>query len=123
MGRVFRAHDAALNRDVAVKVLSDVVVADPDRLARFKREAQVLASLNHPNIAQIYGVEGDALILELGEGPTLEEIIRGPGSSVGSGSPVPLEDALRDRGRIAQALEAAPRHGIVHRDLKPANIG
>jgi predicted Ser/Thr protein kinase len=116
MGRVYRAHDATLNREVALKVLGDLVANDPDRLARFKREAQVLASLNHPNIAQIYGVEGDALVLELVEGPTLEEIIRGPGPTI------PLADALKIASQIAQALEAAHELGIVHRDLKPANI-
>lgn len=114
MGTVYRATDTKLNRDVAVKVLPDVFAADPDRLARLTREAQVLASLNHPNIAAIYGVEERALILELVEGPTLAERI-----ALG---PIPLEEALPIALQVAEALEYAHEKGIVHRDLKPANV-
>src|SRR5262249_28233743 len=114
MGAVYRAIDTKLNRDVAIKVLPKAFAADPDRLARFTREAQVLASLNHPNIAAIYGVEESALVLELVEGPTLaERIERGA---------IPLEDAIPIARQIAEALEYAHERGVVHRDLKPANI-
>src|SRR5215470_13779425 len=114
MGEVWRATDTKLNRDVAVKVLPDTFAADADRLARFTREAQMLASLNHPNIAAIYGVEERALVLELVEGPTLaERIARGA---------MAMEDALSIARQIAEALEYAHERGIVHRDLKPANI-
>jgi Tol biopolymer transport system component len=118
MGEVYRARDAKLGRDVAIKVLPDVFVADPDRVARFEREAQVVASLNHPNIAIIHGFqESDgvrALVLELVEGETLGDVIaRGP---------VPLSDALAIARQIADALEAAHDKGIVHRDLKPDNV-
>jgi serine/threonine-protein kinase len=116
MGEVYRARDTRLNRDVALKVLSDLVVGDPDRLTRFRREAQVLASLNHPNIGQIYGVEDHALVLELVEGPTLADVI------AASPDGVPLHDAWRIASQIALALETAHERGIVHRDLKPANI-
>ena len=109
MGAVYRATDTKLNRDVAIKVLPDSFANDPDRLARFEREAQVLASLNHPNIAAIYGVEDRALIMELVEG----EDLRGP---------LPLETALNYARQLAAGLEAAHEKGIVHRDLKPANI-
>src|SRR5438067_7772168 len=114
MGAVYRATDTKLNRDVAVKVLPDAFAADPDRLARFTREAQVLASLNHPNIAAIYGVEERALVLELVEGPTLAERI--------AQGPVSLDEALPIARQIAEALEYAHEKGIIHRDLKPANI-
>ena len=118
MGEVYRARDTKLNRDVAIKVLLPAVANDPDRLARFGREAQVLASLNHPNIAGIYGLEDGvgvrALVMELVEGPTLaDQIARGP---------IPLDEALPIARQIAEALEAAHDHGIIHRDLKPANI-
>ena len=118
MGEVYRARDTTLDRDVALKVLPDAFTADPDRRARFEREARVLASLNHPNIAQIYGVEdaagSRALVLELVEGPTVADLIaRGP---------VPLDDALQVAGQIASALQAAHGAGAVHRDLKPANV-
>jgi Tol biopolymer transport system component len=118
MGEVYRAHDTKLNRDVALKVLPDAFAFDPDRLARFKREAQVLASLNHPHIAAIYGFEDSgsthALVLELVEGPTLaDRIARGP---------IPLDEALPIAKQIADALEVAHEQGIIHRDLKPANI-
>jgi serine/threonine protein kinase len=118
MGEVYRAHDTKLNRDVALKVLPELFAADPDRLARFKREAQVLASLNHPHIAAIYGFEDSgsvhALVLELVEGPTLADRI--------ADGPIALDDALPIARQIAEALEAAHDHGIIHRDLKPANI-
>ena len=126
MGEVYRARDTQLNRDVALKVLPDLFAADPDRLARFTREAQLLASLNHPNIAAIHGFEegtdvgaafsrlGGALILELVEGETLaDRITRGA---------IPLDEALPIARQIADALEAAHDQGVIHRDLKPANI-
>jgi Tol biopolymer transport system component len=118
MGKVWRAHHTALNRDDALKVLPDAFVSDPDRLARFRREAQVLASLNHPNIAHVYGLEQadgvQALVMELVEGETLaERIARGP---------IPLDEALPIARQIAGALEAAHEQGIIHRDLKPANV-
>src|SRR5436853_7754270 len=114
MGEVWRATDTKLNRDVAIKVLPDSFAGDPDRLARFTREAQLLASLNHPNIAAIYGVEERALVLELVEGPTLAERI--------AAGPVPVEEALPIARQIAEALEYAHDRGIIHRDLKPANV-
>ena len=118
MGEVYRARDTKLNRDVALKVLPEAFATDPDRLARFKREAHVLAALNHPNIATIYGFEESdgvrALVLELVEGPTLADRV--------AQRPVPLEEALRTVRQIAEALEAAHERGIVHRDLKPANV-
>ncbi len=118
MGEVYRAHDAKLHRDVAIKVLLPAVANDPDRLARFSREAQVLASLNHPNIAAIYGLEESdgvrALVMELVEGPTLAERI--------AQGAIPLDEALPIARQIAEALEAAHEQGIIHRDLKPANI-
>jgi WD40 repeat protein len=118
MGEVYRARDTKLNRDVALKILPTVFAADSERLARFKREAQVLASLNHPNIAAIYGFEDSgsthALVLELVEGPTLaDRITKGP---------IPLDEALPIARQTAEALEAAHEQAIVHRDLKPANI-
>ena len=114
MGEVWRATDTKLNRDVAIKLLPDAFAADPDRLARFTREAQVLASLNHPNIAAIYGVEDRALVIELVDGPTLAERI--------AQGAIPLDEALPIARQIADALQAAHEKGIVHRDLKPANI-
>jgi serine/threonine-protein kinase len=118
MGEVYRARDTKLNRDVALKILPSEFALDPDRLARFKREAQVLASLNHPNIAAIYGFEDvdatHALVLELVDGPTLADRL--------AQGPIPLDDALPMARQIAEALEAAHEQGIVHRDLKPANI-
>jgi Tol biopolymer transport system component/predicted Ser/Thr protein kinase len=109
MGEVYRAHDTKLKRDVALKVLPDSFAADPERMARFQREAEVLASLNHPHIAQIYGVEEHALVMELVEGETLS-------------GPLPLETALNYARQIAEALESAHDKGIIHRDLKPGNI-
>ncbi|HET9262980.1 MAG TPA: protein kinase [Vicinamibacterales bacterium] len=118
MGEVYQAGDTTLNRQVAIKVLLPAVASDPDRLARFRREAQVLASLNHPHIAQIHGFEdaGDirALVMELVEGPTLAD-------RIASGA-IPINEALAIASQIADALEAAHEQGIVHRDLKPANI-
>jgi serine/threonine-protein kinase len=114
MGEVYRARDGKLKRDVALKVLPEAFAADPERMARFEREAQVLASLNHPNIAQIYGVEGRALVMELVEGPTLAERM--------AQGPVPLDEALAISRQIADGLEAAHDKTIVHRDLKPANV-
>src|SRR5262249_41460871 len=118
MGIVFRARDSKLQRDVALKLLPDHFADDPGRLARFQREAQVLASLNHPNIAQIYGLEDSTdsrcIVMELVEGETLQKRLT-PG-------PIPLDDALPVAVQIATALDAAHERGIVHRDLKPANI-
>ena len=118
MGKVYCATDTSLKRTVAIKVLPEAVATDPDRLSRFQREAEVLASLNHPNIAQIHGLErsdgATALVMELVEGPTLAERI--------AQGPIPLDEALPIAKQIAEALEAAHEQGIVHRDLKPANI-
>jgi serine/threonine protein kinase len=118
MGVVFRAHDTKLQRDVALKVLPDHFAADPERLSRFQREGQLLASLNHPNIAQIYGLEqsGDSgcIVMELVEGETLDQRIKR--------GPVPFDEAMQIAKQIADALEAAHERGVIHRDLKPANI-
>jgi serine/threonine-protein kinase len=118
MGEVYRASDTTLNRDVALKILPEALAPDPDRLARLKREARVLASLNHPNIAAIYGFEDSgsthALVLELVEGPTLADRI--------AKRAIPLDEALPIAKQIAEALEAAHEQGIIHRDLKPANV-
>ncbi|MDQ5870863.1 MAG: protein kinase [Acidobacteriota bacterium] len=118
MGEVYRARDTRIGRDVAIKVLPVEFAADGDRLARFRREAQVLGSLNHPHIGAIYGLEEsggvDALVLELVEGETLEERL--------AAGPLPVDEALAIARQIAEALEAAHERGIVHRDLKPANV-
>src|SRR5687767_10133637 len=118
MGVVYRARDTRLRRDVAVKVLPDSLAGDSERLARFRREAQVLASLNHPHIAAIYGLEETggvlALVLELVDGPTLADRI--------GFRPIPFDEAMPIARQIAEALEAAHDQGIVHRDLKPANV-
>jgi serine/threonine protein kinase len=115
MGEVYRARDTSLDRDVAIKVLPEAFATDPERLARFEREAKTLAALNHPNIAQIYGVERSgsifALVMELVDGETL-----------GSNGPMPVDEALLLAGQIGAALEVAHEQGIIHRDLKPANI-
>ncbi|MBI3048472.1 MAG: protein kinase [Acidobacteria bacterium] len=118
MGEVYRARDTRLKRDVALKILPASFAADPDRLVRFQREAEVLASLNHPNIAAIHGLEESggalALVMELVEGETLaERIARGP---------IPVDEVLPIARQIAEGLEAAHEHGVIHRDLKPANI-
>ena len=118
MGAVYRARDTRLGRDVAIKVLLPAVAQDAERLARFQREAQVLAALNHPHIAHLYGLEdgpsGPFLVMELVEGPTLADRI--------AHGPIPLDEAIPIVRQIAEALEAAHEQGIVHRDLKPANI-
>jgi serine/threonine-protein kinase len=118
MGVVYRAHDTKLGRDVAIKALPDAFANDSDRLQRFQREAQVLASLNHPNIAQIYGLEESdktrCIVMELVEGETLQERLKR--------GPIPVDEALAIAKQIAEALEAAHEKGIIHRDLKPANI-
>ena len=126
MGQVYQATDTKLNRQVALKILPEAFAADPDRLARFQREAQVLASLNHPNIAAIHGIEEAeppagsdeattrALVLELVEGPTLADRI--------AQGPIPVDEALPIARQMAEALEAAHEQGVIHRDLKPANV-
>ena len=118
MGEVYRATDTKLKRQVAIKILPPSVATDPSRLARFQREAEVLASLNHPNIAHIHGLEESggmtALVMELVEGDDLSQrIARGA---------IPLDRALPIARQIAEALQAAHEQGIIHRDLKPANI-
>jgi Tol biopolymer transport system component/predicted Ser/Thr protein kinase len=114
MGEVYRARDTRLGRTVALKILPETFAADADRVARFEREAQILAALNHPHIAQIYGLEDRALVMELVDGSTLEErLLRGP---------IPVDETLSIARQIAEALQAAHDKGIVHRDLKPANI-
>jgi serine/threonine-protein kinase len=118
MGEVYRAHDTHLERDVAIKVLPRALANDPERLARFDREARILAALSHPNIAVIYGLVecggGRALVMELVEGETLTSVIkRGPMS---------VKDTCKAGRQIAEALEAAHDRGVVHRDLKPGNV-
>src|SRR5215813_5863095 len=114
MGEVYRAQDTKLGRDVAIKLLPDAFATDPERTARFEREAKLLAALNHPNIASIYGFESGALVMELVEGETLaERLKRGP---------VQIEDTLEICKQVVEALEAAHQKGILHRDLKPSNI-
>src|SRR5262249_8222060 len=106
---VYRAHDTKLKRDVALKVLPEAFARDPDRMARFQREAEVLASLNHPNIAAIYGVEEHALVMELVEGESPK-------------GPMAFEEAWKICSQIADGLEYAHEKRVVHRDLKPANV-
>jgi serine/threonine protein kinase len=118
MGEVYRARDQRLDRSVAIKVLPEALATDPERIARFEREAKTLAALNHPHIAHIHGLEESdgrcALVMELVDGPTLaDRIAKGP---------LPLDEALPIARQIAEALEAAHEQGIVHRDLKPANV-
>jgi len=118
MGEVYRATDTRLKRQVAIKILPPDLAADVGRLARFQREAELLASLNHQHIAALYGLEESAgvkaLVMELVEGPTLADRI--------AMGPIPIDEALAIASQIAEALEAAHEQGIVHRDLKPANI-
>ncbi len=118
MGVVYRATDTKLNRDVALKILPEQFASDSQRMGRFQREAEVLASLDHPNIGQIYGIEEagqtKALVLQLIEGPTLAE-------RIAQGS-IPVEEALKIALQMAEGLEAAHEKGVIHRDLKPANI-
>ena len=118
MGEVFRARDTRLGRDVAIKFLPDLFVNDPDRLARFEREARALAALNHPHIAQIYGIEESAgvraLVMELVEGPTLADRL--------AAGPIAIAETIHIARQMADALECAHERGIVHRDLKPANV-
>src|SRR6266576_1395853 len=118
MGEVYRARDNKLGRDVALKVLPEAFAHDAERMARFEREAQLLASLNHPHIATIYGLEESndvrALVMELVEGPTLAERI--------GGRAMPMDEALPIAEEIADGLEYAHERGIIHRDLKPANV-
>jgi serine/threonine-protein kinase len=109
MGEIYRARDTKLKRDVALKVLPEAFARDPDRMARFQHEAELLASLNHPNIAHIYGVEDRAIVMELVEGRTLQ-------------GPIPVETALHYAKQIAGALECTHERDVIHRDLKPANI-
>src|SRR5262249_4998016 len=119
MGQVYLASDSKLKRDVAIKVLPSEFSRDPERLARFQREAEVLAALNHPHIAAIYDLadfgEFRFLVLELVQGDTLAEILRKRGA-------LPLVEALQISKQICEALEAAHEKGVVHRDLKPANL-
>src|SRR3972149_6818926 len=118
MGEVYRARDTRLDRDVAIKVLPEALARDPERVARFQREAKVLASLNHPHIAAIYGFEeANAvrfLVLELVEGETLADRLKF--------GPLPVDEALGVCKQIAEAVETAHEHGVIHRDLKPANV-
>ncbi len=113
-GEVYKVRDTRLDRVVAIKVLAAALAQHPDRLARFEREAKVLASLNHPNIAIIHGLEDRAIVMELVEGPTLVDRLKA--------GPLPFEDALTIARQVAEALEAAHEKGVIHRDLKPANI-
>src|SRR5438552_5611605 len=138
MGEVYRPRDGRLGREVAIKVLPAAMANDAERMARFQREAQMLASLNHPNIASIYGLEESggvrALVMELVEGPTLAERIAtsarrdsggaglAPPAKAQQAAPLPLDEAFSIAKQIAEALEAAHERGIIHRDLKPANI-
>jgi eukaryotic-like serine/threonine-protein kinase len=118
MGEVYQAHDTKLGRDVAIKVLPEAFAHDPERLARFQREAKMLAALNHPNIATIFGLEHSDgvqyLVMELVSGETLADRVKA--------GPLPIEEALTVAKQIAEALEAAHEKGIIHRDLKPANV-
>src|SRR5450432_2586680 len=119
MGEVYRAHDTKLGRDVAIKVLPEAVAHDPEKLSRFQREAKLLASLNHPNIATIHGLEDSNgtsyLVMELVPGENLADRIKRDGA-------IPVEEALVIAKQIAEALEAAHEKSIIHRDLKPANV-
>ncbi len=114
MGEVYRAKDTTLGREVALKVLPDAFASDPDRLARFEREAKALAALNHPNIAQVYGFEGRALVMELLEGLTLRDLLKD--------GALPPRKAIDCAAQIASGLAASHDRGIIHRDLKPENV-
>ena len=118
MGEVYQATDSKLGRSVAIKLLPAAFASDPDRLSRFRREAQLLASLNHPNIAHIYGLEESGetrcIVMELVEGETLQARIKK--------GPIPVDEALTIAKQIAEALEAAHEKGVIHRDLKPGNV-
>jgi serine/threonine protein kinase len=118
MGEVYRARDTRLKRDVAVKVLPEPLATDADRVARFQREAELLAGLTHQHIAAIYGVEEDdgtrALIMELVEGATVADRL--------AQGPIPVDETLAIARQLAEALDYAHEHGVLHRDLKPANI-
>ena len=118
MGEVYRANDTRLKRQVAIKVLPEAVATDPQRVTRFRQEAELQAALNHPNIAHLYGLEEVdgiiALVMELVDGPTLADRI--------ANGPIPVDEALSIGKQIAEALEAAHEQGIVHRDLKPTNV-
>ena len=118
MGEVYQAHDSKLGRDVAIKVLPEQFARDPERLARFQREAKMLAALNHPNIAAIYGLEQSGsthyLVMELVPGKTLAERLRG--------GAIPLDEALPIARQVADAVEYAHDKNVIHRDLKPANV-
>src|SRR5262245_38707758 len=120
MGEVYRARDTRLKRDVAIKVLPEAFATDADRTARFQREAELLATLNHPNIAAVYGLEQSdavtAIVLELVEGQTLSEMVAATSAGL------PIADTLAIARQIADALEAAHERGVIHRDLKPANV-
>jgi serine/threonine protein kinase len=126
MGEVYRAQDTKLKRDVALKIVPDFFLGDAQRMSRFEREAQLLAALNHPNIAAIYGIEESdgvrALVMELVEGPTLAERLAPPSAGSNTGTPVPVEETLAIAKQVAEALEYAHERGIIHRDLKPANV-
>ena len=126
MGEVYRARDAKLGRDVAIKILPRAVTSDPDRLARFEREARMLAALNHPNICAIYGFEEAGglhfLILELVDGETLRQKLARLPLLNNHASGLPIHEALTLARQVAEALEVAHEKGIVHRDLKPANV-
>ena len=124
MGEVYRARDTKLGRDVAIKILPDAFAHDPERVARFRREAQLLAALNHPHIAAIYGLEESNgslfLVLELVDGETLAQRLAAVAGSKGPG--LPVTEAITIARQVADACQAAHEKGIMHRDLKPANI-
>src|SRR5437867_4875813 len=126
MGEVYRARDTKLGRSVAVKILPEAFALDAERIARFEREARLLASLNHPHITALHGMEEcggrHCLIMELVEGETLADAIAARAHGAGGGSGLDIEDALRIARQVAEALEAAHEQGVIHRDLKPSNI-
>src|SRR6267142_1290822 len=126
MGEVYRAHDTKLGRDVAIKILPSAFTADPERLARFEREARVLATLNHPHIGAIYSLEEAdgirALVLELVEGETLADKLLHVSTRTSHVPGLPIAESLPIARQIADALDAAHKKGVIHRDLKPANV-